>query len=125
MRTAVSLKALPAIIVLAVLAYLPYVPIEVPGLLRRPMGRAASSCSRPASSSPASPSATTSSSAGPGLLSFGHALFVAAGSYLLTISLSDWALPLPVAVLVSLSRRCSRSSSAASHCGSVASPSPW
>ena len=33
MRTAVSLKALPAIIVLAVLAYLPYVPIEVPGLL--------------------------------------------------------------------------------------------
>ena len=37
-----------------------------------------------------------------GLLSFGHALFVAAGSYLLTISLSTWSLPLPVAALLAL-----------------------
>lgn len=103
MRTAVSLKALPAIIVLAVLAYLPYVPIEVPGLLP---GRV---------NGPGSLQllATCLVIAGialsydvifgrTGLLSFGHALFVAAGSYLLTISLSDWALPLPVAILVSL-----------------------
>ena len=103
MRTAVSLKALPAIIVLALLAYLPYVPIEVPGLLP---GRV---------NGPGSLQllATCLVIAGialsydvifgrTGLLSFGHALFVAAGSYLLTISLSDWALPLPVAVLVSL-----------------------
>jgi len=103
MRTAVSLKALPAIIVLAVLAYLPYVPIEVPGLLP---GRV---------NGPGSLQllATCLVIAGialsydvifgrTGLLSFGHALFVAAGSYLLTISLSNWALPLPVAILVSL-----------------------
>ncbi|WP_353508878.1 branched-chain amino acid ABC transporter permease [Intrasporangium sp.] len=103
MRTAVSLKALPAIIVLAVLAYLPYVPIEVPGLLP---GRV---------NGPGSLQllATCLVIAGialsydvifgrTGLLSFGHALFVAAGSYLLTISLSDWALPLPVAILLSL-----------------------
>ena len=103
MRTAVSLKALPAIIALAVLAYLPYVPIEVPGLLP---GRV---------NGPGSLQllATCLVIAGialsydvifgrTGLLSFGHALFVAAGSYLLTISLSDWALPLPVAILVSL-----------------------
>ena len=103
MRTAVSLKALPAIIVLAVLAYLPYLPIEVPGLLP---GRV---------NGPGSLQllATCLVIAGialsydvifgrTGLLSFGHALFVAAGSYLLTISLSDWALPLPVAILVSL-----------------------
>lgn len=37
-----------------------------------------------------------------GLLSFGHALFVAAGSYLLTISLATWSLPLPLAVLLAL-----------------------
>ena len=103
MRTAMSLKALPAIIVLAVLAYLPYVPIEVPGLLP---GRV---------NGPGSLQllATCLVIAGialsydvifgrTGLLSFGHALFVAAGSYLLTISLSNWALPLPVAILVSL-----------------------
>ena len=69
-------------------------PIEVPGLLPAgSTGRVACSCSRPASSSPASRSATTSSSGRTGLLSFGHALFVAAGSYLLTISLSDVGAP--------------------------------
>jgi len=37
-----------------------------------------------------------------GLLSFGHALFVAAGSYLLTISLAEWSLPLPLALVTAL-----------------------
>jgi branched-chain amino acid transport system permease protein len=103
MRAAASTKALPALILLAVLAYLPYVPVELPGLLP---GRV---------NGPGSLQllATGLVIAGialsydvlfgrTGLLSFGHALFVAAGSYLLTISLSDWSLPLPVAVLVSL-----------------------
>jgi branched-chain amino acid transport system permease protein len=37
-----------------------------------------------------------------GLLSFGHALFVASGSYLLTISVSSLGLALPVAVAIAL-----------------------
>jgi branched-chain amino acid transport system permease protein len=103
MRAAPLAKALPALLALAVLAYLPYLQFELPGLLP---GRV---------NGPGSLQllATCLVVAGialsydvlfgrTGLLSFGHALFVAAGSYLLTISLSDWALPLPVAVLVSL-----------------------
>ena len=47
--------ALP-LVVLAVLAYLPYVSAELPGLLPgASTARARCSCSRPASSSPASP----------------------------------------------------------------------
>jgi branched-chain amino acid transport system permease protein len=103
MRAATLGKAVPALVVLAVLAYLPYLPIELPGILP---GRV---------NGPGSLQllATCLVVAGialsydvlfgrSGLLSFGHALFVAAGSYLLTISLSDWALPLPLAVVVSL-----------------------
>ena len=94
MRTAVSLKALPAIIVLAV--------------LRLPAIRAHRGARPPPGPRPGSLQllATCLVIAGialsydvifgrTGLLSFGHALFVAAGSYLLTISLSDWALPTP------------------------------
>ena len=94
--------ALP-LVVLAVLAYLPYVPVSLPGLLP---GRV---------NGPGSMQllATCLVFAGfalsydvvfgrTGLLSFGHALFVAAGSYLLTISLSTWSLSLPVAILAAL-----------------------
>ena len=97
------LRALPAVVVLGVLASLPYVPVELPGILP---GRV---------NGPGSMQllATCLVVAGialsydvlfgrTGLLSFGHALFVAAGSYLLTISLSTWSLPLPVAVLAAL-----------------------
>jgi branched-chain amino acid transport system permease protein len=97
------LRVLPPFVLLAVLAYLPYLPVEVPGLLP---GRL---------NGPGSMQllATCLVFAGfalgydvvfgrTGLLSFGHALFVAAGSYLLTISLAAWSLPLPVAVLVAL-----------------------
>ncbi|GAA6525690.1 branched-chain amino acid ABC transporter permease [Intrasporangium sp. DVR] len=103
MRAAALLKALPSVVVLLVLAYLPYVPLELPGVLP---GRV---------NGPGSLQllATCLVIAGvalsydvlfgrTGLLSFGHALFVAAGSYLLTISLADWSLPLPVAIVVSL-----------------------
>ena len=94
-------RAVPALVVLAVLAYLPYVQTELPGVLP---GRV---------NGPGSLQllATGLVIAGialsydvlfgrTGLLSFGHALFVAAGSYLLTISLSTWSLPLPLAVLL-------------------------
>ena len=102
MRTAVSLKALPAIIVLAVLAYLPYVPIEVPGLL--PPGQWAGQPPaardlprhrrhRPQLRRHLRQDRTAQLRARP---------LRRRWSYLLTISLSDWALPLPVAVLVSL-----------------------
>ncbi len=97
------LRVLPPLVLLAVLAYLPYLPLDVPGLLP---GRV---------NGPGSMQllATCLVFAGfalsydvlfgrTGLLSFGHALFVAAGSYLLTISLSTWSLPLPVAILVAL-----------------------
>ncbi|MBD3782959.1 MAG: branched-chain amino acid ABC transporter permease [Micrococcales bacterium] len=97
------LRVVPPLVLLAVLAYLPYLPVELPGVLP---GRV---------NGPGSMQllATCLVFAGfalsydvlfgrTGLLSFGHALFVAAGSYLLTISLSAWSLPLGVSVLVAL-----------------------
>jgi branched-chain amino acid transport system permease protein len=91
------------LVLLLVLAYLPYVPVELPGVLP---GRV---------NGPGSMQllATCLVFAGfalsydvlfgrTGLLSFGHALFVAAGSYLMTISLSSWSLPLPLAILTAL-----------------------
>lgn len=96
-------KALPGLALLLVLVALPYVSATVPGVLP---GRV---------NGPGSLQllATCFIFAGfalgydvifgrTGLLSFGHALFVAAGSYLLTISLSSWGTSLPVAVLLSL-----------------------
>ena len=96
-------RALPAVVVLAVLAYLPYLPVELPGVLP---GRV----NGPGSMQLLATCLVIGGIAlsydvlfgRTGLLSFGHALFVAAGSYLLTISLSTWALPLPLAVLVAL-----------------------
>jgi branched-chain amino acid transport system permease protein len=97
------LKAVPALALLAVLAYLPYLPVELPGMLPgRVNGPGAMQLL-----------ATCLTMAGialsydvvfgrTGLLSFGHALFVAAGSYLLAISMSSLGLPLPVAALVAL-----------------------
>lgn len=97
------LRVVPPLVLLLVLAYLPYVPLELPGVLP---GRV---------NGPGSMQllATCLVIAGialsydvlfgrTGLLSFGHALFVAAGSYLLTISVGTWSLPLPLAVLASL-----------------------
>jgi branched-chain amino acid transport system permease protein len=97
-------KVVLPLIVLGVLAYLPYVPAELPGILP---GRV---------NGPGSMQllATCLVIAGialsydvlfgrTGLLSFGHALFVASGSYLLTISLSTWSLPLPAAIALALS----------------------
>ncbi|MDN5794517.1 MAG: branched-chain amino acid ABC transporter permease [Intrasporangium sp.] len=97
------LPVLPAVLVVAILAYLPYVPVEVPGLLPwRVNGPGSMQLV-----------ATCLVMAGialsydvifgrTGLLSFGHALFVAAGSYLLTISLASWSLPLWAAIVVAL-----------------------
>jgi branched-chain amino acid transport system permease protein len=97
------LKALPALGLLLLLAYLPYVQVGLPGLLPgRVNGPGAMQLL-----------ATCLTMAGialsydvlfgrTGLLSFGHALFVASGSYLLTISMSSLGLSLPVAAVVSL-----------------------
>lgn len=97
------LRVLPPVLLLALLAYLPYLSVSVPGLLP---GRV---------NGPGSMQllATCLVFAGfalsydvvfgrTGLLSFGHALFIAAGSYLLTVSLAEWSMPLPLAVLVAL-----------------------
>ncbi|MGN6752352.1 MAG: branched-chain amino acid ABC transporter permease [Intrasporangium sp.] len=102
-RRRLVLRLLPAVVIVAVLAYLPYVPTELPGLLP---GRV---------NGPGSMQllATCLVMAGialsydvifgrTGLLSFGHALFVAAGSYLLTIALSTWSLPLWASIPVAL-----------------------
>jgi branched-chain amino acid transport system permease protein len=97
------LRRLLPVVALAVLAYLPYVPVEVPGLLP---GRV----NGPGSLQLLATCLVVGGIAlsydvlfgRTGLLSFGHALFVAAGSYLLTISLSTWDLPLPLAVLAAL-----------------------
>jgi branched-chain amino acid transport system permease protein len=97
------LGTLPALVVLVVLGYLPYVPVELPGILP---GRV----NGPGSLQLLATCLVIGGIAlsydvlfgRTGLLSFGHALFVAAGSYLLTISLSTWALPLPLALLAAL-----------------------
>ena len=97
------LKALPALALLLLLAYLPYVPVGLPGLLPgRVNGPGAMQLL-----------ATCLTMAGialsydvlfgrTGLLSFGHALFVASGSYVLTISMSTLGLSLPMAAVASL-----------------------
>lgn len=103
MRATSLIKALPGLVVLVALVMLPYVTVTIPGILP---GRV---------NGPGSLTllATCFIFAGfalsydvifgrTGLLSFGHALFVAAGSYLLTISLSAWDLPLPLAIVVAL-----------------------
>lgn len=97
------LGTVPALVVLAVLGFLPYVPVELPGILP---GRV----NGPGSLQLLATCLVIGGIAlsydvlfgRTGLLSFGHALFVAAGSYLLTISLSTWALPLPLALLAAL-----------------------
>ena len=94
---------LAPVIVLAVLAYLPYLPVEVPGVLP---GR----LNGPGSMQLLATCLVVGGIAlsydvlfgRTGLLSFGHALFVAAGSYLLTISTASWSLPLPAAVGLAL-----------------------
>ncbi len=102
-RTRGLQRALPALVVVALLAYLPYLAVELPGILP---GRV----NGPGSMQLLATCLVVGGIAlsydvlfgRTGLLSFGHALFVAAGSYLLTISLSTWDLPLPLAVLVAL-----------------------
>ncbi|GAA2039132.1 branched-chain amino acid ABC transporter permease [Terrabacter terrae] len=93
----------PAVLVLGVLAYLPYVAVDVPGVLP---GRV----NGPGSMQLLATCLVIGGVAlsydvlfgRTGLLSFGHALFVAAGSYLLTISLSEWSMPLPLALVTAL-----------------------
>jgi branched-chain amino acid transport system permease protein len=94
--------ALPLALVL-LLAYLPYVPAELPGLLP---GRV----NGPGSMQLLAICLTLAGIAlsydvlfgRTGLLSFGHALVVAAGSYLTAISMSSLGLPLLPAALVAL-----------------------
>ncbi len=91
------------LVLLAVLAYLPYISAPAPGLLPDRVNG-------PGSMQLLAICLTTAGIAlsydvlfgRTGLLSFGHALFVAAGSYFLTISMAAWGLPLPVAVVASL-----------------------
>lgn len=102
-RAGVVAKAVPAVLVLLVLAYVPYIATELPGVLP---GRV----NGPGSLQLLATGLVIGGIAlsydvlfgRTGLLSFGHALFVAAGSYVLTISLSSWSLPLPVAVVTAL-----------------------
>ena len=97
------LRFLAPLALLLVLAYLPYVPVELPGILP---GRV----NGPGSMQLLAICLTMAGIAlsydvlfgRTGLLSFGHALFVAAGSYLLAISMSSLGLPLPLAALAAL-----------------------
>ena len=102
-RRARWLRHMPPVVVLAVLAYLPYVPMEVAGVLP---GRV----NAPGSMQLLATCLVIGGIAlsydvlfgRTGLLSFGHALFVAAGSYLLTISTASWSLSLPASIAVAL-----------------------
>lgn len=102
-RAGSLVRALPAVIVLLVLAYVPYISSALPGLLP---GRV----NGPGSLQLLATGLVIGGIAlsydvifgRTGLLSFGHALFVAAGSYVLTISLSTWSLPLPLAIVTAL-----------------------
>ena len=128
MRPATLVKAVPAVVVLAVLGLPPVRPFELPGLLPDRVNGPGSLQLLATCLIVAGIALSYDVLFGrTGLLSFGHALFVAAGSYFLTISLGDWALPLRLAVVVAL-----RSDHAAgagrrrrSLSGSAESRSPW
>lgn len=97
------LRLVPAVLVVALLAFVPYLPVELPGVLP---GRV----NGPGSLQLLALCLVTAGLAlsydvvfgRTGLLSVGHALFVAAGSYLLTISLTQWDIPLLAGVAVAL-----------------------
>ncbi len=97
------LKAVPPLLVVLVLAYLPYVSATVPGVFPDRVNGPGSMQLLATCLTIAGIALSYDVLFGrTGLLSFGHALFVAAGSYLLSISMARWGLPLPVAVLVAL-----------------------
>jgi len=97
------LKALPALALLLVLASLPYVPVELPGILPgRVNGPGAMQLLAICLTMAGIALSYDVVFGRTGLLSFGHALFVAAGSYVLAIGMSSMGLPLPVAALLAL-----------------------
>ncbi len=97
------LKALPALALLAVLAYLPYVSASIPGIFPDRVNGPGSMQLLATCLTIAGIALSYDVLFGrTGLLSFGHALFVAAGSYLLSISMARLGLPLPLAVLLAL-----------------------
>lgn len=106
-RSGTSLRSaariLPGVAVLVVLALLPYVSVTIPFVLPGRVNGPGSLQLLAVCFVIAGIALSYDVIFGrTGLLSFGHALFVAAGSYLLTISLSAWALPLPLAIVVAL-----------------------
>lgn len=97
------LRLIPGLVVLVVLAFLPYVSLTIPGILPERVNGPGSLQLLAVCFIFAGFALSYDVIFGrTGLLSFGHALFVAAGSYLLTISLSSLALPLPLAILFAL-----------------------
>lgn len=97
------LRLLPAVVVLVVLAVLPYVAVTVPFVLPGRVNGPGTMQLLAVCFIFAGFALSYDVIFGrTGLLSFGHALFVASGSYLLTISLSTLALPLPLAILLAL-----------------------
>lgn len=97
------LKVLPGVVVLVILAVLPYISVTIPGILPGRVNGPGSLQLLAVCFIFAGFALSYDVIFGrTGLLSFGHALFISAGSYLLTISLSTWSLPLPLAIVVSL-----------------------
>jgi branched-chain amino acid transport system permease protein len=98
-----SVKAVPAVLVLVLLAFLPYIPQTIPGLLPDRVNGPGSMQLLAVCLTMAGIALSYDVLFGrTGLLSFGHALFVAAGSYLLTMSMASWSLPLWLAALLAL-----------------------
>jgi branched-chain amino acid transport system permease protein len=97
-------RGLPPLLLLAVLAYLPYVPQTVPWVLPDRVNGPASMQLLAVCLTLAGIALSYDVLFGrTGLLSFGHALVVASASYLLTITMAAWALPLWLAAVVALS----------------------
>jgi branched-chain amino acid transport system permease protein len=97
------LKALPALGLLLLLAYLPYLPVELPGVLPGRLNGPGSMQLLAICLTMAGIALSYDVVFGrTGLLSFGHALFVAAGSYLTAIGMASLGLPLPLAALLAL-----------------------
>ena len=103
MSVSTVVKFLPGLLVLAVLAVLPYIsasiPFVLPGRVNGPGSLQLLAICFIFAGFALSYDVIFGRT---GLLSFGHALFVAAGSYLLTISLTTWTTSLPLAVLIAL-----------------------
>ena len=107
------------------LAYLPYVPVELPDIFRAAQQDRDDAAARSDLTMAGIALSYDVLFGRTGLLSFGHALFVAAGSYFLAIAMTRWDCRFVAALALAARRARAGLWSARSRCGSAGSPLRW